>query len=206
MQTKIILLTFLLTIGFSFTNCDNGSVECSCPPNQGNFIDITGLEATHIRSLQENGATVFEPIEENTTINFANYSGLDLKYLFDFTSKHQPKKQRSSGFIPAAYACSCVASGTLGSKFESLESLEITTLNNFDEEHPAGSSLNDIFRINGQTIEQYIEDQPRTIQDREIFFTLRQEPKIDKTFLVKVTVVLSTEETYEYTLPPFDFE
>lgn len=48
-----------------------------------------------------------------------------------------------------ANACSSIAPGGHGSKAEALDSLSIITLNDFDVDHPAGTSINDILDYGG---------------------------------------------------------
>ncbi|OGX86833.1 hypothetical protein BEN48_00240 [Hymenobacter glacialis] len=55
-----------------------------------------------------------------------------------------------SGFISVAYACSPVPAGSLGS-VERMDSLSITSLYNYDAQHPAGTPLTDLLVVDGRT-------------------------------------------------------
>lgn len=52
----------------------------------------------------------------------------------------------SSGILPNAYAWQCETNGYEGSKFR-FTSLNVTSNKAFDDNHPAGASLNDLFGL-----------------------------------------------------------
>ena len=99
----------------------------------------------------------------------------------------------------SAYGCSCAYDGDSGSKEEQLEKVTIITLNDFDDDHLANDTINDLFvsNLNYLPIEDYIANNNDNIRDPYEGFRLEKAPVLNKNFKAKVIVELSTGEVYE---------
>jgi len=117
------------------------------------------------------------------------------------SSMEKPRSMFKNPFITSALACSCNENGGYGAKTESITSLTLITLNDFDAEHPAGDTINDLFStyFNG-TMYNNIVDFPTQnaglIQQEDIELFLSKPPVDNPEFKVKVIFKLSTGEEY----------
>ena len=108
------------------------------------------------------------------------------------------------------YACTPLEPGDEGSKTEKLNSLNIITLNDFDVEHLANDTINDLFQTKIHhadmiDLEEYLAQDTSLIKHQYLELHLKKAPELDHEFKVKVIVDLSTDETYEVESIPFKF-
>jgi hypothetical protein len=191
MKNKIALLTLLLTIGFTTQQCDN----CSCPPVDFPFFDVYDIEVEH-------GTTPASGDAFGDPVTFANYIGINVKYLHTVVANQKFKQKQNNwnfSLMNSAYGCSCVPNGSNGSKEEKLEKVTIITLNDFDDNHLANDTINDLF-VSGLeylSIEEYLEKNDDNIRNTYENFNLQQAPVLNKSFKAKVIIELSTGEVYE---------
>ena len=131
MKLKTLLLTILLITGIGFQNCSDDYCDC-CTSNDGEefagFFDILDLEVKHLDAN-------YNLVEENQ-IPFDDYGFTTMHFLVDYIVQQQ-KRPSYFSLINTLNACSPLDQGYLGSKEESIESLQIISLNDFDEEHNA---------------------------------------------------------------------
>ena len=185
---KIAFLTLLLTIGFTTQQCDN----CSCPPVDFPYFDIYDIELNH-SAVYETGTTDGDPV------TFANYIGLNIQYLYTVLANKKPKNNWNFSLMSSAYGCSCAYDGWHGSKEEKLEKVTIITLNDFDDDHLANDTINDLF-VSGLeylSIEEFLEKSDENIRDAYLDFKLQKAPVLNKNFKAKIIIELSTGEVYE---------
>jgi hypothetical protein len=188
---KIGFLTLLLTIGFSIQNCD----DCNCPPVDFPFFDVNGIEVNH-STTPASGDAIGDPV------TFANYIGISIKYIYTVVANQQPKKNQSNwdfSLMSSAYGCSCLYDGINGSKEEELEKVTIITLNDFDDDHLANDTINDLFvsSIGYLPIDEYLAKDNEKISNLYEDFRLEKAPVLNKNFKAKVIIELSTGEVYE---------
>ncbi len=120
--------------------------------------------------------------------------------------------QHSFSLIPTAYGCSYVP-GLEGSKNEQLVSLNIVTLNAFDDDHPANASIVDLFDCYGSIhqshlstaipLQEFIDQQMEAVLHEDIVIELKQPPTLNQELRLRILLELSTEEVYEIDMEPF---
>ncbi len=195
MRIKTCILTLVLAIGFSFSNCDPFDDDCNCPPVL-DYFDIQGLE---LKSYKQSGECCKDEISENEEINFSDYHSLFLFYEVDYISQNH--NHWNFSLMNSALACSCIGDGAQGSKNEKLNSFTIITLNDFDSDHLANAPINDFFSV--KVVNDFVDLNEHLSQDTSLILNqflelkLKKAPELDNEFKVKVIVNLSTNETYE---------
>ncbi len=205
MKIKKLLLTLLFTTSAFFPFCeDPDPFDCDCPPLEGAFFDIKGATFTQYRT----GATEnLFPTGVNEKVTIDEYFGFGVEFDVDFVSQKCP---HSPGFslINTAYACSCDSNGARGSKEESLKSITIYTLNDFDAAHPANTRINELFEISVGgprpfssylSLDNYlIDNQEEKIRSKTLYLKLKHAPDSGTKFKARIVLRLSTGEAYEY--------
>jgi len=109
------------------------------------------------------------------------------------------------------YGCTPAQPGQLGSKEESIESFQVLTLNDFDDNHLAGESINDLFEITNLAIEpvplkEFLTNFTENVPQEWFNLRLLNEPTLSKAFQVMVNVSLSTGENYQASSSIINFE
>lgn len=191
---KSAFLTLLLLTGFSLPNC----VDCDCPNNTPPYFDIKGLEV----QLYPKNDCCGNPLKPSAVINANELQGITLYYDAVFLAGQlmRPCIGDHWSLIPTLTACSCEEPGYLGAKNEMLDTLVVTTLYPFDNDHPARSSLNDVLLVeekSGRTpLDQFLSKPPSLIDSQWHQFILTKTPQGADTFQVSVAVRLSNSESY----------
>lgn len=188
-----ITLTLFLVFGFTLTNCDKD--DCGCPPFEGAYFDIRGIESIrHFERIREN---VVSPVPDGGQIPFDHYDGFIMEYSVSYLSMNQGKKRHASG-MGQLYACSCLEySGMEGAKHERIEEMTVITLNDFNESFKANDTINEILSVGGQPLNEYLAQNTELISHPEMTFSLDEPPSSSNPFKVKLVLELSTGETYE---------
>lgn len=205
---KTVFSTLLLVVGFVFPSCeDDFLIDCDCSDIKPHF-NINNLEIQNTIKKNDNW---FVPITVGVdSINFESYEGINLDYIVDYHSSIN----WNFSLMNSAAACSCLGPGWNGSTTEKIETLEIITLNNFDEEHLSGSTINDFFSISylgrnnadlKQSLEDFLLENDSFIEIEDLPLTLEKAPTKDSIFHVKVVLKLSTGELYEAENLPIKF-
>lgn len=196
---KTILLSLFFTIGFIFPSCKKENLCGGKSIESPRYFDINGLEAVVFQNNK--GYKLLEPLD---TISFSGTTGIYMTYQADYHSLRLPSFNHTFSLINSTMACSPTIPGYDGSKTEKLENLSIITLNDFDDEHPANSPINDLFEVqseffNGEDIQlmEFLQDQTENIKSQELFLILKQAPTSNTAFHFKIIVDLSTGESYE---------
>lgn len=197
MKSKTVLLATILTIGFTFQNCNK---ECDCPPIEGSFFDIKGITISNMPSKAQ--------------VDFDNYFGINMAYQVDYiTCTYEKKQDWNFSLMNTALACDCEFNGFLGSKNEKLDNVTVITLNDFDSEHLANDTINDLMQVrvgefNFVDLNQYLQQDSMLIPEvnLELGLMLKKAPELNKSFEVKIIVDLSTTETYESTSQPITID
>jgi hypothetical protein len=191
---KYASLTLFLLIGFSLPNC----VDCDCPKNTPPYFDIKGLDV----QVYKNAACCGNPYNSNSVIDVNELQRITLAYEVDFLAsqfKHSDAGECWS-LMPSLLACSCNDPGYLGAKNEQLSNVVVTTLYHFDNDHPAGSSLNDVLLVeepSGRTLlDHFLSKPPSLIASQWNQFLLAKKPQGADTFQVSVALKLSNNESY----------
>jgi len=198
-SAKVLGLTLFLFIGFIVPSCDKSEDDdfgCDC--SQYKHFDIQGF-----RDFSYTRDSFFqEEILPFDTVSFAEFKGgAIIRYLVDYHAFAEPKHKRSFSLISTANACSCIG-GYAGSKTEKIKDFTITTINDFDNEHPAGSSINDLlitgdFQGNFLPFDEFLNNQTGFIMQEWRILKLKKPPVLNPEFNFKIRLELSTGEIYE---------
>lgn len=187
---RTIGLTLFLTLGFSFQACVDD--YCNCDPYR--YFDIEGLLVEY--QMNPNGS------QQGDTVRLGEIDLINIDYLVDYHADVSPKSW-SFSIMNSALACSCLL-GWEGSEDESLSSFDIITLNDFDAEHPAGSSIIDQFNYIGSQFEndnrplsEFLILQVGLLMEEDMKLRLRKAPETTAAFQFQVQMELSTGEFYE---------
>lgn len=200
---KILILTSVLSIGFILPSCqnDNDGVNCGGTPQP--FFNIIGIsDAGFYDDSNQEFAT-------NTTTSLSGLAYLSLRFSLDYHAMVLPEKEWDFSFFQTLNACSPIF-GWEGSKDEELVNFSIITLNDFDENHLSGDTINDLFDFfrsysdgaglqegDPKPLPEFLTNQTGTIQFEELHLQLKQAPVIEEEVRLKIVVELSTEEIYE---------
>jgi hypothetical protein len=68
----------------------------------------------------------------------------------------QPKS--NNPFLPTAFACSPAEDGSDGLK-KTIDKINITTLYDYDKNHPKGALVNELFSVEGRKIDEFVVEQ-----------------------------------------------
>ncbi len=197
-RTKV--LVFALVVGLPLQMCspENGD-DCNCGPITGRYFDINGMELNNYKTVGTNSVSLMVADE---AVQYDDYAGLLVDYSVDYISQSR-SKWPSFSLIPSAYACSCVSDGDRGSKNEKLANLTVITLNDFDDDHLANDTINDLIVVKGfyyegdQYLEDYLVSDTINIQFPGIQLLVDKKPALNENYKVKVIVELSTGEVYQ---------
>jgi len=198
---KTILLTLILSIGFLLPSCEKESLyrnPCGGVDDSYRYFNIEGLNTFFLKNDTILGSVILNP---NDTIPFTALRGILMEYEVSYHAHNESKW--SFSLINSMMACTYV-SGYDGSKNETLTNFSITTLNDFDAEHLANSSIIDLFNIQGTfstrehiPLEEFLANQTENIKDQYFQLYLTKAPELANEFRFKIAVELSTGESYE---------
>ena len=204
MSFKLNLRTFLLIglITFGIMPGCNDFLECDI--NAPQYFDIFGVEVRH--AIGTIGSIQFA--EENSTSVIDNYFGIQISPDAQFYGLESSRKNSFSWIGSKLWASGPAIAGWGGSENEMLEDLQVTTLNDFDDTHPAGSTLNDLLSVRlfdgEQDLDSYIQqnnDRLIQIEDLPYILSLEKAPTADSVFQIRVSMTLSTGEEYSSESP-----
>ena len=166
---KLFLLIFGLNLLTLFINCGD------CPPER--YYDYKGIEITHYENYIPKDKYL------SMRVDYLDIYYLAQNFRFDFGS--------------SLYATSVCEKGYDGAKYL-LEEINIYSNSPFDDNHPAGTKLNDIFQVYGTNSEGkyglgYLKDFSIT-KVNEGFFFLKTRPIINKTHIFTIEFKKSNGE------------
>ncbi len=211
MNSRTLLLTSILFLGITFQNCSESDCPCcdgSIGIDTSPFFDIQGTETAH---FNQNFGLV-----ETDQIAFEEYGFINLRFLVDYVATHHnPNRRHSFSLMNSAYACSYIGPGLEGSKEESIVSLQVITINDFDNDHRSGDSINDLLELDTTTfplatsgilpLEEFLISSTDNVPSENFFMRLLNRPTLNNEFQVRIEVSLSTGERYETTSPVIEF-
>lgn len=186
-------MVLVLLIGLPLQMCSpHNADDCDCGPITGRYFDIKGMNLINYKRIAEFSVS---PMRENEEITFAEYAGLSMEYIVDYVSQNRAKRS-SFSLISSAYACSCSYNGENGSKYEKLSNITVITLNDFDENHAANDTINDLILVKDIYLSEYLQNDTLNIQYPGLQLMLDRKPTLNENYKVKVIVSLSTGEVY----------
>ena len=164
MKKKLVILFFLLVpiVGVVFHSC----CDCKEETQHGNYSHKTMF----LKNLDNSGAEIIE--SEALQLN-KNAYGIRLYLEREKVVVACVKKQINSIFIPSAYATSCDCPPEfLYFANDSIVSIKIFTINDFDNQHLENSDVTDYFKVAGSfsTIESYVANMYYTYADDFVYW------------------------------------
>ena len=209
MNFKMILTTAFFITGFSFLRCttDDCGDYVTLP-----FFDIQDVTLTNFMYGLSDEIT---EIDEDAQVSKNETTLIFLDYSVEYHAQNKPYFKPFS-IINTAYGCSPIEDGQAGSKEEILENLTVITLNDFDDNHLANDTINDLFSVpnheyfqvfagTGETLNTFLTQNTQPIEKKDLYLELLQKPTLNDTFQVKIIMELSTNEIYEMESLPFVF-
>lgn len=204
LKNKVLFLVLLACL--SLQSCyDDG---CDCGPQTEVFFDIQGFNLTNYKV----GKMGTKEMKENDITNYSDYLGLKLQYnTIVSDSENANSNKRVNRPFTEGPVCDCDFYDEKGSINEKLDNLTVVTLNDFDHNHLANDTINDIVSVRSNhlkklLVDDYLKNDTILIKDDWLYLDLEKAPEIDKTYKVKVIVELSTGEKYEEISTPICFE
>jgi hypothetical protein len=160
---KALVLLLLVTGQLSCQEITGG--DCNFPAQP--FYDIQSISLQNWQIISDSSVSYPEVEAFNTTQPIA-FTKLLIRLAADVKYYAVTASPKPFSFMSAAYACSPPNPGYKGTK-ERVSSIRITSSFDFDAAHPAGSSLNDVFKL------QYAGPQRDPLPAMEIDFFLAQD-------------------------------
>jgi len=205
-SAKFIGLTLFLFIGFIIPSCDKNDDDyydpyCDCELTK--FFDIKGFnDFTYNRDSVSR--IVVSPLD---TVPISEFTGgIVVSYRVDYHAFAEPKSNFSFSLINTADASCFCPRGYAGSNTEKIKNFSITTINDFDNEHPANSNISDLFNVHNSSentltnLDDFLSDQTTGfIKEQRMILRLKKAPTLNAEFNFKIKVELSTGEVYEKT-------
>ncbi|PWJ34191.1 hypothetical protein [Sediminitomix flava] len=181
MKNRFLKSLILLIISFLPIRCTN----CNCD-NEYRYFDITDMSAVQYNVNDQSG---FQTISNGQTVNITDFR---IGYKFD-TELLSAIQARSFSLTQEVFACDCYAIER--SKEERFVSLSFITNYDFDENHQAGSSINDLLQNGSLNLEEYL-NYTEPIVFKEDIFELKSPPTLSNKFKFTVIATLSNGEIY----------
>ena len=181
MRAKATFFTVLFTVGFSLPGC-----FCNCPKLRGQYFDVREMRVTN--GMIPEGYRLFVDFD----VSYYNFNKNQLEP-FNFS------------LINSAYACSCLKDGEDGSK-EKLQGLTVITKNDFDPQHLANDTINDLLDVQiyreKYDLQNYLQQDTSAYLYRGYTFLLKKKPQLNKEFKVEVILTLDNGEVFWQTNEP----
>ncbi|MCC2545265.1 hypothetical protein LJY25_02320 [Hymenobacter sp. BT175] len=119
-----------------------------------------------------------------------------------------PARRASWSLMNSALACDCIDNGYMGSK-ERVQEFTVTTINDFDAQHLANDTLNDLLQIqlsptDIRDLTTHLKNDTSRTRNIGSSYTLRlkKKPALNPEFRVRVKVRLDNGETYSSDTTP----
>lgn len=187
MRNTIICSILFFGFGITLTSC----MRCNCPPVEGSYFDIQGIERIdHLEQISEYGSA---PIPEGGKISFDDYTGLSINFSVSYLSQDNKKINGKR----VLYACDCMNSGAAGSKNEKLKQIAVIALYDFNSKYLAKDTINSLISVGGKSLDEYLAINDDLIDNPSSRMDLMEAPSLDNRFKVKVILKLNTGEAYE---------
>ncbi|MEL6659166.1 MAG: hypothetical protein AAFP77_12625 [Bacteroidota bacterium] len=201
---KTFLLTLYFFIGVLIPACDfsaDDDFDCNCSGSR--YFNIMDLEVGAFSDFDSQAS-----ISDGQQLRLEEFAGFYVDYVVDYHACAMPKQDWSLSLMTSAYACSCIG-GYDGSKEEELVWFTVLTVNDFDDNHPAGSSINDLLQYEGSFWEQedvrlveFLEEEKMgKMRFEDMQLRLLKAPEADSLVQVEVQMELSTGESFQALSP-----
>lgn len=196
MSFKTLFLTVILWIGFSEQGCQKPPDDdfFGCCEGIARFIDVEKLSLFHQNVSLSQGNASLRDYQLVLAMGGRFYGYYDLL--------QEKESIWAISLMSSAMACDCLGPGFGGSETEILKNITVITVNDFDEQHPAGSNINAMLLISDiggnfvdKPLDVFIKQNNALISSPYLLLKPTKAPV--KPFQVKVKIELSTGEQYE---------
>ena len=198
-RIKTILLTLYFFVGILVPSCEfiDPGLDCDCSDYR--YFDVTDLTIDPVQDFDRPS-----PVPPGQQLSLSEFAGFYLDYVTDYHACLEPKENWSLNLMAPAYGCSC-ALGWEGSKNEELVDFTVTTINDFDDDHLAGTNINDLLQYEGsyfgqddRPLTEFIEEERMSkLRFEDMHLGLTKAPELDSVLQVQVRMELSTGEVFE---------
>ncbi|MEO0898390.1 MAG: hypothetical protein AAFY71_18395 [Bacteroidota bacterium] len=208
MRTIKIIATLSLFLGLF------GVPGCGLDPCGGDLPDplpFFDIEDMRVKVSKEDPFRV--DIVNEDTLLYSALRDFQIRFGVNYVAQHQPFNPLPLmlPFTTSSFACSPIPGGYEGSKEEILTDISITTLFDYDDDHPTGSSINDLFEIDqlhatstaNLPVDSFLIEQTKPIVDKNLLLYLSQAPAENGDVAFRIKVEFSTGEVYEDETPQF---
>ena len=184
---KLFSILLFFFFGISFYQC----LDCNCPKVEKPYFNINGFTIDLIGG--------FNSVITTSKMDRYDLHGFRINFLVSYLAKVQ-KCDNQHYSINNLLACSCIEPGYLGAKDEKIENIDIITIYDFDEKHPAGSSINEYistYQINdsSEVLSNFI--MKSNLKRENIDFDFLKLPSIDYTrFQFEIRLKVKDDEFY----------
>jgi len=138
MKTKILWIAIAYYAAAGLSGC----VRCKCDDNPNRNFIYAELQSAVNSCVLSDSTFQFMALTSDSLPKEQLGIQLNLNGTIVFS---EPETKHMPGFINTAYACSCPE--TMYFTADSISSIKIITLNNFDSTHVAGSDVTGYFRV-----------------------------------------------------------
>lgn len=180
---RILCLTVLFSVGLGLPSCTD---ECSCPPVEGTYFSIQDIS---LWNYEQTSGGPLKGVEVRDTVPMASYL-LDLRFETTYVSEHTHPQTAPFSLINSAYACSCLYDGIEGAK-ETVESLTLISLRDFDDQHHAGDTITSFFEVDhygpANGVEDFFQQQ---LWQEQYFLKLTKKPTSNEPLQLKLILIL----------------
>ena len=192
------MLIVVLTIGI-FPGCGGDPEDCERTVPL--YFDVFGIELAHASG----NAFSFQILPSGSSLLFENYRGIHILPNVNLYGLAEPKKPSlfkqlfqsnslwAGDFIP----------GSGGSETEILSNIEVTTINEFSDQYPAGSNIDEIIEVwqgeNLIPLADFLASKSESLlQLEDLPYVLRPsiKPPSDVAFEVIIEITFTNGENY----------
>lgn len=197
MKWKTLLLSTLFVVGFIVPSCNFGN-DCDFDPVP-NFFDIGGMSLTN-HQAERVYKCCFNELKDSSSVALDEYwISMDFAVSYFFGQIEKLDDMYEFDFMNSALACSPPERGENGSK-EKIKNITVITLNDFDDAHPAGDTINEFIYVyvaeNKVDLNQFLNNNISFVKRENMVFQLKSLPVAESYFKAKIVLMLDNGEEY----------
>lgn len=202
-MAKTILLTVLFWVGIiSLPGCN----DCKCPDvnTVRKYVDIEGV-GSYIRK-KASATSGLGTVKADDKIRWDELAYFSVGYTIRLYGVHINQRKSPTNWGMAAYACSCIEPGYLGSQ-ERLKRITVKTAFDFDANYAAGSTVDElvavvIIRDHPKPLKDYLSEGPLSYNEySRLDLIFNKAPSVKGPFALDITIELDNGEVYTTRTP-----
>lgn len=199
MKLKSFLLTTIFTAGFIIPSCNWGVGSCGDLEPVPNFFNIESMGVTNFEG-EAFYSCCSKVIADSAFVELSKYwMRMDFDVSYYFGQVLEEPNRHGINFMGSALACSPAPPGYNGSQ-EKIESLTVITLNDFDDNHHAGDTINDLVDFHDfsarTSLNDFLSNNISFIKQEALFLQLKAAPTLNPYFKSRLVLKLTNGEEY----------